>query len=187
MIFHHKTPLTLQNVNDTSISINPENIAIVHFHCHNEIHQRFYGGKLEKKVYLVTGSPCSGKSSWARSMLEEGDIILDIDDIWQMVSGQPRYIKPTQCKPLVFKIRDGMKDLIAKGAGGWRNAFIIESLPNPIERNREAERYKAHNVEIVTMPTSMNECVERLRNDPQGRDIKSYEGYIKEYFDRFKD
>mgnify|MGYP003292182986 CR=1 FL=1 len=189
IVFHHKTYLNNMNVNDAAISINPDNIQIVHWRCHNEIHERFgfSGGNNipEKKVYLITGASCSGKTTWVRDRLQEGDLVIDIDDIWQMVSGQPRYIKPNALKPIVFKIRDELKGLIARGTGTWRNAYIIESLPSKQDRDREADRYKAFNIEIVTMDTSMEQCILRLTTDPQGRDIKAYEGYIREYFSRY--
>lgn len=191
MVFHHKIPLTLLNVNDASVSINPDNIAILHWHCHNEVHQRFgYSGNnniIEKKVFLITGASCSGKTSFVRERLEANDLILDIDDIWQMVSGQPRYVKPSSLKPVVFKIRDEMKDLISKGAGTWRNAYVIESLPSPMDRKREADRYKAFNVEVITMEATEAECLDRLHSEPNGRDVRAYEGFIREYYSRYKE
>ena len=45
-IAHHKQELTLLNVDDSMVSLNPDNIIFVHFRCHNEIHKRFgFGGK----------------------------------------------------------------------------------------------------------------------------------------------
>ena len=188
IVFHHKVYLNQLNVNDAAIAINPANIQILHWHCHNEIHQRFGfggGGTPEKKVYLITGASCSGKTSFVRERLEPNDIVLDIDDIWQMVSGQPRYTKPNSLKPIVFRIRDEIKDLISKGLGAWRNAYILESLPSKSDREREANKYRAFNVEVITLDTPMDECLTRLLNDPQGRDIKSYTGYIEDYFARY--
>ena len=131
IVFHHKIYLNNYNVNDASVNINPDNIEIVHWSCHNEIHKRFgfSGGNNipEKKVYLITGASCSGKTSWVKERIQDNDLILDIDDIWQMVSGQDRYVKPNSLKPIVFKIRDELKGLIQRGTGTWRNAFIIES------------------------------------------------------------
>lgn len=187
IVYHHKIYLNNYNVNDAAIAINPDNIAILHWSCHNEVHERFgYGTNhiIEKKVYLVTGSSCSGKTSWVKERLQPNDIVLDIDDIWEMVSGQARYIKPNSLKPVVFRIRDEIKDLISKGVGTWRNAYVIESLPAAMDRKREAERYKAFNVEIITLEATLEECLDRLHLNPNGRDIKAYEGYIKEWFDR---
>ena len=187
MVFHHKIYLNSLNVNDASISINPNNIAILHWSCHNEIHERFSGGRIEKKVYIITGAPCSGKTSFVKERLEANDLVLDIDDLWQLVSGQPRYIKPNSLKPIVFQLRDDYKGMISRGAGTWRNAYIIESLPSPTDRKREADRFRAFNVEIITMDTSEAECLQRLHENPNGRDIKLYEGFIKEYFSRFQE
>lgn len=189
IVFHHKIYLNNSNVNDASVSINPDNIAVLHWNCHNEIHQRFgfSGGNniAEKKVYIITGASCSGKTSFVRERLELNDIVIDIDDIWQMVSGQPRYIKPNAVKPIVFKIRDEIKGMIARGTGTWRNAYIIESLPSKMDRERECERYKAFNVELITMDLTMEECLDRLHQHPDGRNIKDYEGFIKSYYERY--
>ena len=191
IVFHHKIYLNNLNLNDASISINPDNIQCLCWRDHNFVHQRFgYSGTNnipEKKVYLITGASCSGKTSWVKERLQENDIVVDIDDIWQMVSGQARYIKPNSLKPIVFKIRDELKGLIQRGTGTWRNAFIIESLPSKQDREREADKYKAFNVEVVTMDATQDECLQRLHTNPSGRDINSYEKYIKEYFSRYKE
>lgn len=187
IVYHHKTYLTTQNVNDASIAINPANIAVLHWQCHNEVHNRFNGTAVavERKVYIITGAACSGKTTFVRERMQEGDIVLDIDDIWQTLSGMPRYIKPNALKVVVFNMRLALKEQIANGAGSWRNAYIIESLPLATDRKREAERYKAHNTEIITMEASREECLNRLYTNPNGRDIKAYEEYINNYFDDY--
>jgi predicted kinase len=187
IVFHHKIHLTNQNVNDASIAINPKNIAILHWGCHNQVHNRFNGTAvaIERKVYLITGAPLSGKTTFVRERLQEGDIILDIDDIWQVLSGQPRYTKPNSIKGTVFAVRDTIKEQIQKGGGSWRNAYIIQSLPLATDRKREAERYKAHNVEVITMEASREECLNRLYAMPNGRSIKDYERFINDYFDDY--
>ena len=82
-------------------------------------------------------------------------------------------------------MRLALKEQIAKGAGTWRNAYIIESLPLATDRKREAEKYKAHNCEIITMEASREECLNRLYAMPNGRNIKAYEEYINSYFDDY--
>lgn len=187
VVYHHKVYLTNFNVNDASIAINPANIMVLHWSCHNEIHGRFNGNSTqqEKKVYIITGASCSGKSTFVREHIQKGDIVLDIDDLWQTVSGLPRYIKPNQLKPIVFNLRQLLKDNIARGVGTWRNAYIIESLPYATDRVREVERYKAHNVELITMDATREECLQRLHSNPAGRDITAYEQYINDYYDNY--
>ena len=188
IVYHHKIYLNNSNVNDASISINPANIAVLHWQCHNEVHNRFNGvsAKVERKVYIIVGASCSGKSTFVRERVQEGDIVLDIDDIWQAISGQPRYVKPNSLKQVVFNLRNQIKEQIKIGAGTWRNAYIIESkLYTPKDRKDEAEKYKQHNVEVIIMEASREECLNRLYNNPNGRNIKAYEGFINEYFDSF--
>ncbi len=187
VVYHHIKHLTNENVNDASISINPTNIAILHWSCHNEVHNRFNGTAVavERKVYLITGAPLSGKTTFVRERVQEGDLVFDIDDLWQILSGQERYVKPNSLKTIIFNTRLAIKEQIQKGSGGWRNAYIIESLPLATDRKREAERYKAHNVEIITMEASREECLNRLYAMPNGRDIKAYEEYINNYFDDY--
>ena len=55
IIAHHKIELTIYNVNDYSISLNPDNIMLVSMKSHNEIHARF-GYMQGKKVYYVYGA-----------------------------------------------------------------------------------------------------------------------------------
>ena len=38
---HHKQRITVENVDDTSISINPDNLELLCRDCHNKEHKRF--------------------------------------------------------------------------------------------------------------------------------------------------
>ena len=186
MVFHHKRPLlTVADANNAAISINENNIAILHWQCHNIVHNRFTGQNTqpEQKVYLITGAPCSGKTTFARERMQAGDVIVDIDDIWQQISGQPRYVKPNSLKPIVFKTRDEQEEQVRIRSGTWRNAFIIKSLPLPMERTRAAERFGA---ELITLETTKEECLERLRKKPNGRNVADYEKFINNYFDMYR-
>ena len=89
-IGHHKQELTEANVNNYDISLNPDNVALVHHKCHNIIHERF--GCYIRKVYIVHGAPCSGKTSFVESVANKDDIVLDMDSIWQMISITPEAV-----------------------------------------------------------------------------------------------
>ena len=195
-VFHHTTYLNNSNVNDASISINTgknergENaIQILHWQCHNEVHGRFNGTntKPEKKVYIITGAPGSGKREFIKERIQPGDVVLDIDDLWQCLSGQERYTKPAALKALIFPTRLAIKEMIARGTGNWRNAWIVEGrLATAKELQDEADKFKAHNVEVITMEATREECIDRLRAEPHGRNLKEYEEYIEEYFQKKK-
>ena len=87
IILHHKIELTEENVHDYTISLNPDNIMIVSHKTHNIIHNKL--GYKVRGVFIVYGAPLAGKSSWVKDNMTEGDLVIDIDSIWQMVSGCP--------------------------------------------------------------------------------------------------
>lgn len=50
---HHKIELTLDNIDDTNITLNPDNIEVLCHACHNAVHSRF-GNAIGAKARL----PC---------------------------------------------------------------------------------------------------------------------------------
>lgn len=186
IILHHKIELTLQNVNDRNISLNPENIMIVSPKSHNEIHNRF-GGRIkayQRKVYYVYGAPCSGKSTFVRENMQAGDLVLDIDRLWSALSGQPEYIKPNTIKPIVFNARNAIFESIKQRAGNWQQAFVIEGGALIGDRMR---RIEALGAESIFIDTPKDECIQRLANDESRAAVQvQWLAYIKEWFDRFQ-
>lgn len=174
-IGHHKIELTELNVNDYNISLNPDNIALVHHKCHNEIHERF--GSYDRKVYIVHGAPCSGKTSYVKRVAHREDLILDIDNIWEMISINPRYIKPGRLKQNVLMLRDAVLDQIKTRAGSWRNAYIIGGYPMLMERQRLADAIGA---ELIHIDTTKEECISRAKERPG-----EWREYIEDYFERY--
>ena len=103
-IGHHKEHLTEENYNDYSISLNPDNVMMVHHRCHNIIHDRL-GMNTRRQVFIVYGSPLSGKTTWVKENMAAGDLVVDMDNIWQCISAQDRYIKPKRLNSIAFAVR----------------------------------------------------------------------------------
>lgn len=180
-IAHHKIELTETNYMDAAISLNPENIALVHHKCHNAIHEKT--GYKQPKVYIVWGSPLSGKSSYVAEVAKYGDLILDIDNLWQAVSGRPKYEKPNRIKENVFALRDQLQTMIAQRRGYWQTAYIIGGYALPSERERLAERLGA---ECIHIDTSREECLARLALCSDGRKKSEWEKYISDWWETFE-
>ena len=182
IVLHHVKPLTMQNVNDYSISLNPDNILIVSQKAHNEIHARF-GYCAQRKVYIVHGAPCSGKTSFVMNSKGNSDLIVDIDNIWEAVTGE-RYYKPNALKQAVFAMRDALLETVKTRAGNWERCWIVEGLPFAAERERKATIYGA---ELIHIDTSEEECLRRLYADDSRMKYRSdWERYIKDYFQRYQ-
>lgn len=178
-IGHHIIELNNINVYDANIALNPENIMLVHHRCHNKIHNRLGIGK--KAVYLVYGSPLSGKSTFVRENAEAGDLIVDMDNIWQCVSGCDRYIKPNRLKTNVFDIRNMLIDSIRIRKGNWLNAWIIGGYPLISERERLIKSLGARDIFI---DTSKEECVQRLY-ECSDRNYDEWLIYINDWWEKF--
>ena len=175
-IAHHTIELTEQNYTDYNISLNPELIQLVHHRCHNLIHNKL--GYAHREVYLVYGSPLSGKSTYVNSVLNSGDLVIDIDNIWECVSGQSRYVKPNRLKSVVFSVRDNLLESVQYRRGKWVNCYIIGGYPYEAERNRLLDKLSAKPIHIDT-PKSV--CLDRL-SQCDDRDIDEWTEYINTYW-----
>ena len=169
-IGHHVIELTDGNVNDYAVSLNPENIKLIHFRCHNLIHKRFEG--FSQSVYLVYGSPCAGKSTWVNEVADDDDLILDMDAIWECICKADRYHKPNRLKANAFGVRDCMIDQIKTRTGKWRNAFVIGGYPLASDRERLCELLRAKPIYIES---TIDECLSRALSD-------NLKDYIEEWF-----
>ena len=179
-IGHHVIELTENNVDDVAIALNPDNIMLVHHRCHNKIHNKL--GYSDRKIYLVYGSPLSGKSTFVKKNMDEGDLIIDIDNIWQCISNCDRYVKPNRLRSNVFQLRDTMLDMIRVRNGKWLNAWIVGGYPMKNERERLCKSLKAREIFI---DTPKDECIKRLYENPNGRDIDEWVKYIEDWWQKF--
>lgn len=181
LIGHHKIELNEKNVNDPMISLNEELIEIICHDCHNKEHKRF--GYNKKSVYIVYGAPLSGKQTIVNQLSSSGDLILNIDKIYESISNQELYNKPNNLRFNVFAIRDKILDMIKTRYGQWNDAYIIGGYPCKIERERLAAELRA---ELVFCNTSKEECYRRLQVD-EGRSYKTeeYVKYIDSWFEEY--
>ena len=178
IILHHIIELTDENVNDYEISLNPDNIQIVSHRTHNFIHDRLNTYK-RQQVFIVYGAPLSGKSSYVAEIKNAGDLVLDIDSIWECISGCNRYMKPSSLKENVFAVRDTLLDCVRYRRGHWRNAYIIGGYPLQSERERLARELGAREIFI---DVTQEDCLQRLDQDETRRTLPQYKEYIAEWF-----
>lgn len=176
LIAHHKVELTEDNVDDPNISLNPELIEIISFKEHNKEHRRF-GHK--QNVYIVYGSPLSGKTTLVREMMQYGDIVLDLDEIWRAVSFQEQYTKPNNLRFNIFKMRDDFMEQIKMRYGNWYDAYIIGGYPEKYERQRLADELGA---ELIYCESTKEECIDRLEKNNKPR---AWLEYINSWWEKY--
>lgn len=183
IVAHHKIPLTMQNVNDFSVSLNPENIMLVSQKSHNEIHGRF-GYVAQRKVYYVYGAPCSGKTTFVSRIKGNSDLVVDMDNIWQCITGGERYEKPNALKSNAFAVRDCLLDAVKTRSGKWERAFVIEGGARKSDRERKIALLGA---EPIYIDTDKQTCLERLASDEKRTETQKIEWtkYINTWFEDF--
>lgn len=180
IIAHHITPLTMQNVNDFSVSLNPANIMLVSHKAHNEIHNRF-GYSAGRKVYYVYGAPCSGKTTFVNSVKGNSDIVCDIDNIWQCLTGGARYEKPKALATSVFEVQRYILNMIKTRSGKWERAYIIDGGAAMTPRNNRINDLSA---EPIFINTDKETCLKRLASDQNRTPAQKAEWkqYIEKWF-----
>lgn len=179
IIGHHKQELTEENVHDAAVALNPDNVALVHHRCHNYIHDKL--GHSTREVFLVYGAPCAGKTTWVKDNKQQGDLVVDMDLIWQAISGEPLYVKPNKLKAVAFRMRDALLDVVKYRLGKWDNAYVIGGYPLQSERERLVKELGAREVYIES---TLEECLKRAY-ESEDRDKQAYDGFIRKWFDSF--
>lgn len=173
---HHIEELTEDNVNDALVSLNPDNVELIHFRCHNAKHGRFDGSmRAWQGVYLVYGSPCAGKTTWVKENANADDLVVDIDALWAAVCTGGKYDKRNRLKANVFALRDVLIEQIRMHVGMWRFAYVIGGYPLRTDRDRLCSMLRARPIFI---DTDMQTCMERAEND-------DWKGYVSDWFEAY--
>lgn len=178
----HQIELTPENVHDKSISLNPDLIKLIHKTCHDKRHYRF-GYKPPKKVYLVYGPPLAGKKAFVAENMERGDLIVDMDKLYEAISMLPSYDKPNNLLSNVIGVRELLIDNIKTRYGKWFNAWIIGTYADRFKREKLADDIGA---ELIYIEATKEECYARLDAD-EDRKYRTveYKKYIDEWFDKY--
>lgn len=182
---HHELPLTSENVNDVNISLNEDNIKLIHFKCHNKIHERWGYEYQKKQVYIVYGAPFAGKMEYVESVAGKDDLICNIDNIYQCISINNRYDKSNRLRSNAFAIRDFIIDMVKVRQGKWNNAFIIATLASKQQRERLINLVNAREVYIESdKETCIENCIKHFGSKERAAE---YLNYIEEWFEDYQE
>lgn len=180
-IDHYPIELTVDNVHDVTISLNPDNVRVSCHDCHDKRHNRF--GKISRGVHIIYGPPLAGKKTYVLANMMRGDIVVDMDRLYAAVSLMDIYDKPDSLKRNVFALRDTLIDNIKTRTGKWQSAWIIGGYPEKYRREQLADELGA---ELIYIEASREECIERLAADEHRKErYIEWEGYIDRWFEQY--
>jgi tRNA uridine 5-carbamoylmethylation protein Kti12 len=118
-------------------------------------------------IWIVTGPPCSGKSTYIKGQAKRDDVIIDMDRIALAIS--PEDTRPFEYNDKIRAIaRSGraamVKESIARAQGErYTNVWIIHTDPTPDQRMS----YRAANARFIDLDPGKDVCLERLKSRPE--------------------
>ena len=111
-------------------------------------------------IHIVTGAPCSGKSTYVAKNAAEGDVIVDYDKIAVAIGSSKPHDAVGHIRSAAFKAREAIISYLldnSDNAEGW----IIHTKPT----QEQTEAYENAGAEFITIEATMEECLERAEAD----------------------
>lgn len=180
IIGHHKEELTPENVSDYDISLNPDKVELICRSCHDEEHNRF-GHKVKHNVYIVYGAPLSGKKTFVNQSITRGDMVIDIDRLYEAISMLPSYDKPNNLFSNVINIHNALIDNVKTRYGKWNDCYLVGGYADKYKREKMANDLGA---ELIFCDTSKEECLNRLSIDEERKYRRDeWREFIEKWFD----
>lgn len=121
-------------------------------------------------LILVSGPPCSGKTTYVAEHKRPGDLVIDYDAIAAALGSPDAYDHPKALHPFVLRTIDALLDRLGRATPGQR-AWLVKCTPSPGERRLADEH--------VVMSTPMDEC---LRRATEAGRPERWERLIREWF-----
>ena len=138
------------------------------------------GGQLmHTKVYIVYGSPGSGKTTYVRKHMRPGDLMVDLDYLSQAISLADKTGAYQNLMPTALQLRECLYQLIERRQVDCESVWIVAGLPKKSEREQLAQRL---NAELVYIDTDKDECIKRAMADDERKDKDVQLRIIRNWF-----
>lgn len=128
-------------------------------------------------VFVVTGPPAGGKSTWVRERAQPGDVTIDYDTLAQALSPEllpadvaeqnPRIVAVVQAARTAA-IDEAYVQYVEQVGMGDRNAcnvYIVHAMP----ARQDLNRYRKYGFEIITVDPGYDECMRRATTERSER------------------
>lgn len=148
--------------------------------CHNQRHGRF-GERKIMRTSIVCGAPGSGKTTYVKNNMSNGDLIVDLDYLVAALSFQPLHYHDTNTLALCFSIRDFIYSKISTGLN-HPHVWVIATMPDKLERARLSRRL---NAEIIVIETPPEICLKHSQNDSDRIQTEDWAKTIAEWWARY--
>ena len=140
------------------------------------------GNIIQSHVYIIWGSPASGKTTYVKQNMMQGDLIVDLDLIKQSISMSNKTETHDQLLNIALDIRELLYKKITDRNFQSQNVWVIASLPKAEERKQLQHRLKA---ELVFIDTAKAECINRATKDQERNDKDIQMQIISKWFNSY--
>jgi predicted kinase len=141
-----------------------------------------FGNVVKQNVYIVWGSPASGKTTYVRNHMQPGDLVVDLDLLKQSISMSYKTATTDNLLSVAIALRDTLYNLIAERRVQCDNVWVVAGLPK--KEQREALRIRL-NGELVYIEATKQQCIERAMNDEERKDKQKQLQIIEKFFRQF--
>ena len=124
-------------------------------------------------IHIISGPPCSGKSTYVREHAQDGDLRVDYDLIAQALGATNSHAAEGLVKQAAFDAREGaIKTAIANKD---KESWIIHTSPS----EDHMKMYEEAGAEFVRLDPGYDVCIERATHDE--RPQQTFDGIEKWY------
>lgn len=111
-------------------------------------------------LYLITGPPAAGKTTWVREHAKHGDITIDYDAIANTLTpvGRSTHEHPTHVQAVTKAARQAAIDKAIE-LSGVVDVYVIQSMPSP----RLLEQYRAKGAQVITIDPGRDVVLARCK------------------------
>lgn len=136
------------------------------------------------QVTIVCGPPGSGKTTWVAKQMHWGDLVLDIDRMYEAICMQPMYEKPINLLPVILAMRDAVVAQLQR-PNRVPQAFVITTTTRHDEIAAMANKLNAR---VVVMNTPSVTCMQRVAEDKRrGAKLSQWQSLIEKWFRDWRD
>lgn len=115
-------------------------------------------------VYLIYGSPCSGKSTYIKKHMTNKDIVCDVDLIYDAISNHNSHDADLYIHDTAIQVTNQLMDIIKNRQGMWNDAYVVSTANTREQLKIDKEKVNAD--ECIFIDTPIETCLERIKDRP---------------------
>jgi len=207
---HHIIHLSPKNISNPILALGEDNLISVCRDCHFKIHREDIikkviesnksrkqsetrqGYEFDKEgnivqttnnVYIVWGSPGSGKTTYVKSKMNIGDMVVDLDLIKQAISMQGKTQATDNLLDASIKIRDFIYTLIQNREVDTKTIWVVAGLPRREDRQKLKGYLKA---ELIYIDATIEQCIVRVKADTDRLDKELQVDIVNKWWKQYQ-